>query len=261
MNLTLFNLVKGFREAGIEMGDHIMVHSSLSSLGWVEGGAEMVIDALVQSVGDAGTVIFPTLTGCPDDSSANPPRFDSRETICWTGTIPETARRRPNAIRSSHPTHSVAAIGKLAKWLTEGHELVRTPCGYGSPYDKLADVGGKIVLIGVTQCVNTSFHHAEELAEVPYVLLPEPMDITIIDLQGNDFEMRGAYLHLWGPGRDFEYHERAMIDLGICHVRQVGDASVRVIDANFQRMYLVRKLLDDPLATLALSERANWKQH
>ena len=57
--------------------------------------------------------------------------------------------------------------------------MVRTPCGYGSPYDKLADIGGKIVLIGVTECINTSFHHAEELAEVPFVCLGTPMDITL----------------------------------------------------------------------------------
>ena len=63
MNLTLIDLVKGFRDAGIEQGDHILVHSSLSSLGWVEDGANTVIDALIGAVNETGTVIFPTLTG------------------------------------------------------------------------------------------------------------------------------------------------------------------------------------------------------
>ena len=256
MNLTLIDLVKvsGRRDRA---GDHILVHSSLS-LGWVEDGANTVIDA-DRGRGRTGTVIFPTLTGCPDDSPEHPPVFDARHTRCWTGTIPDTARRRPDALRSLHPTHSVAAIGRLAEWITAGHHLVRTPCGCGSPYDKLADIGGKIVLIGVTECINTSFHHAEELAEVPFVCLGTPMDITLTDIEGREVRMRDTYLHRWGGARDFEFLERAMIDLGICRVRQVGDASVRVIDANFQRMFLVRKLLDDPLATLALSERGNWK--
>lgn len=253
MGQSLSSLVKGFRDAGIEQGDSILVHSSLSSLGWVDGGAETVVDALIQSVTDSGTVLFPTLTGRPEDGPDHPPTFDVRHTIPWTGHIPNTARQRPNAIRSLHPTHSVAAIGMFAEWFTAGHEFVRTPCGHGSPYGKLADVGGKIVLIGVTQCANTSFHHAEELAGVSYVCLDTPMDITMTGLHGDSLTIRDTFLHRWGAERDFDYHERAMIDLGICRVRQVGEASVRVIDANLQRVFLVRKLLADPLATLSNS--------
>lgn len=258
MNLTQPDLVTGFGGAGVEKGDHILVHSSLSSLGWVEGGADAVIDALIEAVGDDGTVIFPTLTGCPDNSNSNPPTFDARNTRCWTGTIPETARSRPGGFRSLHPTHSVTAFGKLAEWFTSGHELVRTPCGYGSPYDKLATIGGKIVLIGVTQSVNTSYHHAEELAGVPYVLLPEPVDVVMTDMEGNPVPMCGTYLHKWGVERDYDTLEPAMVGLSICRVWQVGDAEVRVVDAMFQRMFLVRKLLRDPLATLDLSERSKW---
>jgi len=256
--MNAIELAEGLGSAGIERGDSILVHSSLSSLGWVDGGAEAVVDALLDAVGEHGTVLFPTLTGCPDDSRDNPPVFDAANSRCWTGTIPETARRRPDAIRSLHPTHSVAAFGELSQWITEGHELVRTPCGFGSPYDKLASIGGKVVLIGVTQAANTSFHHAEELAEAPYVLQPEPADITLVDTQGNDLEMHGTYLHLWGPRRGYEALESAMIELGICRVGQVGEAKVRVIDASLQRMFLVRKLIEDPLAVLDVSERSAW---
>lgn len=258
MTLTAKDLVTSFRDAGIESGDHILVHSSLSSLGWVEGGADAVVDALIWAVGGEGTVLFPALTGCPDDSREKPPVFDARYTRCWTGRIPETARQRRNALRSLHPTHSVVAFGKLARWFTTGHEYVRTPCGPGSPYDKLADIGGRIVLIGVGQAVNTSFHHAEELAGVPYVTLDEPADITFTDMEGGTVEMRGTLLHRWGPKRDYKALEPSMIDLGICRIRQVGETEIRINDAMFQRMFLVRRLLDDPLATLALSERENW---
>ncbi len=258
MGLSVGDLAEGFSGAGIERGDHILVHSSLGSLGWVDGGADAVIDALLACVGPAGTVIFPTLTGCPDDSRERPPVFDARHTRCWTGRIPETARSREGAVRSLHPTHSVAAIGKLAEWLTQGHELVRTPCGFGSPYGKLADIAGKIVLVGVSQAANTSFHHAEEIAGAPYVLLPDAVDLSLIDSSGHEVEMRGTYLHRWGPRRDYDSFELAMIDYGICRTGQVGDAQVRVLDAMLMRMLLVRKLLDDPLATLALGEREHW---
>ena len=103
MALSVQDLAEGFRDAGIERGDHILVHSSLSSLGWVEGGADDVIDALRVVVGEPGTVLFPTLTACPDDSREHPPVFDVRHTRCWTGRIPETARQRPDAHEQPAP--------------------------------------------------------------------------------------------------------------------------------------------------------------
>lgn len=251
-------LIAELAAAGIERGDSILVHSSLSSLGWVDGGAETVVDALVRTVGEHGTVLFPTLTGCSEDSADRPPMFDARRTPCWTGAIPEAARHRTDALRSLHPTHSVVAIGKLSEWFTTGHERACTPCGHGSPYDKLADVGGKIVLVGVTQSVNTSFHMAEEIAGVRYVLRDKPVDLILTDADGCSIQMRETQLHLWGAKRDYDALEPRMIELGLCHIRKVGGAEVRVVDAMLQRMFLVRKLLEDPLAVLEFSERAKW---
>jgi len=87
----------------------VLVHSSLSSLGCVEGGADAVIDALLDVLGPGGTLVVPTLTGTESLSAENPPRYDPDATPCWTGRVPETLRRRPGAMRSLHPTHSVAA--------------------------------------------------------------------------------------------------------------------------------------------------------
>ena len=257
VSLTAAELTDQFREAGIERGDSILVHSSLKSLGHVQHGADAVVQALVDAVGSDGTVLFPTLTGSAHDSAANPPEFHCLTAKCWTGAIPETARQYSTALRSLHPTHSVAAIGRLADWFASGHELVSSPCGFGSPYDKLADIGGKIILIGVTQSSNTSFHMAEEIAGVPYVLQDEPVDAIVVDADGGRLEFR-TRVHLWGARRDYDALEPQMIDLGICHIRTVGNAEVRVIDAMFQRMFLIRKLLEDPLAVLAASERVNW---
>lgn len=256
--LTISELTDQFRNAGIEPGDSVLVHSSLRSLGWVDGGAEAVVGSLVDAVGEKGTVLFPTLTGSAADSAETPPVYDARSTECWTGAIPEAARQRPDAVRSLHPTHSVVAIGRLSHWFTSCHELVRTPCGFGSPYDKLADIGGKIMLIGVTQASNTSFHLAEELSRVPYVLQKEPADLTMRNAGGEEVHMQGARLHLWSARRDYDALEPQMIDYGICHIRKVGNAEVRLNDAMLQRMFLVRRLLDDPLAVLDASERVKW---
>ena len=95
--MTTAQLTDQFRDAGIERGDSILVHSSLSSLGWVDGGAEAVVQALLDAVGPGGTVLFPTLTGSREDSPDNPPVFDARTTKCWTGAIPEAARHYAEA--------------------------------------------------------------------------------------------------------------------------------------------------------------------
>ena len=79
-------------------------------------------------------------------------------------------------------------------------------------------------------------------------------------MSGAPVEMRGTRLHLHGAKRDYDHLETRMIDLGFCNIRSVGNAEVRVVDAMLQRMFLVRKLLDDPLAVLDVSERAKWQR-
>ncbi len=258
MDVNIEMLTSQLASLGIERGDHLLVHSSLSSIGWVKGGADTVVGALLQSVGDAGTVLFPTLTGAVTDSPETPPHFDARMSPCWTGKIPETARLRPGAVRSLHPTHSVVAFGRYASWFTSGHELVRTPCGYGSPYDKLASVGGKIVLIGVTQQCNTSYHHAEEVSGTPIVLQDRAMEITLTDMHGRQVTMADTALHKWHYSRDYDAFEPEMLRQGICHIGQLGKAAVRVVDAAGLRCLLVRALLADPLATLDAAEKERW---
>ena len=99
------DIEKRLREIGIKEGDKLLVHSSLSSFGYVEGGADTVIDALIESVGFEGTVLVPTLTGSAELSPQNPPVFDVLISPCWTGKILESFRSRKNARRSYHPTH------------------------------------------------------------------------------------------------------------------------------------------------------------
>jgi aminoglycoside 3-N-acetyltransferase len=93
--------------------------------------------------------------------------MDVRRSVCWTGRIPETARLRPDARRSLHPTHSVVALGAQATRYASNHERSSTPCDVWSPYHRLIDERGKILLLGVSQQSNTMLHCLEELAGVP----------------------------------------------------------------------------------------------
>lgn len=123
-------LIDDLQRLGVSPGSEIVVHSSLSSIGYVVGGAETVIVALLEAVDiKRGTVVVPTLTGTVENGPLNPPYFHVKESKCWTGIIPETFRLRQEAYRSLNPTHSVAAIGANAIDLTTGHEDCWTTCG------------------------------------------------------------------------------------------------------------------------------------
>jgi len=221
-------IVESLRDLGIRPGDRVLVHSALSKFGHVEGGAGTVILGLLDTVGPEGTVLMPTLTATRGDGPRHPPRFDVRRTPGWTGRIPETLRQWPGAVRSLGPTHSVAALGADSRRLLAGHEDCRTPCGMGSPYVKLAEVRGKIIFLGVNLDVNTTFHAAEELANVPYHLQTEPTRCSIVDEIGRVLE-RECVLHYWGVPRRFSEMEEVLCEKGILKCGVIGEQS----DARF----------------------------
>jgi aminoglycoside 3-N-acetyltransferase len=166
---TQGDLAAAFREVGIEAGDSLIVHSSYRSLGEVEGGAETVIDALLEAIGPTGNLVLPAFNYT---SPIPQPYFDPAETPARAGIIAELGRRRPEAMRSLSPTHSVAVIGPDAADLAAGHLEVRT-FGIGSPLDRLAKRGGKVLLLGVGNDANSTIHVAEEYAGVPKALWTE----------------------------------------------------------------------------------------
>ncbi len=228
--VTKTDVVNGSRSLGLRPGHNVLVHSSLRSLGYVEGGAEAVIDALIEAVSPGGTVLVPTLTGSEALSPANPPIFDPMNTPCWTGRIPETFRRRPDAIRSLHPTHSVAAIGPAAAALTQDHVNSVTPCDELSPYGKLAQrEDGYILFIGVTHEVNTTLHHVEEIAGVDYHMQTEFARAVIV-VDGKEIH-RHILLHRYGTPRNFSAIEPILEERGIQTRGNIGQAEVRLVHA------------------------------
>jgi aminoglycoside 3-N-acetyltransferase len=222
------DIVASLRDLGVGPGDKLLVHSSLSSFGYVEGGAEAVIDALIEAVSPGGTVLVPTLTGDETLSPANPPVFDPASTACWTGTIPEVFRERSDAVRSLHPTHSVAAIGPDALRLTEDHIDSVTPCDELSPYGKLARCADAyILLVGVDHQVSTTYHHVEEVAGVDYHMQEGPALAVIVTGAGR--VTRHVLLHKYGTPRDFGVLEPLLAERGVQRETRIGEAEVRLI--------------------------------
>lgn len=250
MILTQKDIYEGFRSLGLKSGDTILVHCSLSSFGYVEGGVSAVINALLETTGPEGTVMVPTLTGKPEDSPDNPPVFDVRATKCWTGKIPETFRLLPEARRSLHPTHSVSAIGGRRDELVAGHENTDTPCDKQSPYYKNALWGGYIILIGVDQERNTTVHCCEEIAGVPYHLQSEITDIYITNYNSEKILIRNR-LHDWSKlPTDFNKFEPVFAEKGVMKTGKIGNATIRVMSAAGMLETAVDLLTENPLFLL-----------
>lgn len=238
--VTRAGIASGLRALGICPGDAILVHSSLSRFGHVEGGADAVIDGILDALGPEGTLVVPALTGHPGLSPENPPHVDLRTAPCWVGRIPETARERPEALRSVHPTHSCAAIGKRARELTHDHYLSPTPCGVASPYFRLAVAGGKIVMLGCGLSTCTTCHTVEELANVDFHLQRRVAYGSCIDQTGARI-VTPCRLHSYdGPGRDYPALEPLLLEKGLMHKGTIGSAEIRVIDS----MGLIETALD-----------------
>ncbi len=169
------DIIDGIKNVGIVNGDTVMVHTSLSSMGFVCGGPQVVIEALLEVAGADGTIMMPTQSwknldpeaGVHWEEPKNWPAYDKKITPTNTmGAVAEMFRNWPGAFRSNHPARSVAAVGKNAEYLTKDHDLSNI-FGIGSPIDKLYQLNGKVLLIGVGYDKNTSIHLADAIASYP----------------------------------------------------------------------------------------------
>jgi len=168
MNRTRATLARDLSAIGINPGDVVFFHSSLKSLGWVEGGADAVVDAFLDAVGPEGLVVVPTLTFTFAHGDLARFAFDPRETPSRVGKITDTLWRRPGAFRSAHPTHSIAGIGRRAEELVQGHDNTST-FGKDGPYRRFVDWGAKIIFLGVNMRCNTTLHAIEDWLDLPYL--------------------------------------------------------------------------------------------
>ena len=130
---------------GIEPGDVIFVHSSMKRIGNVRNGPDTVIDALLGAVGPEGTVLMPAYSMPLRSQVATLENFGGFDPLTppdTVGFLPETFRKREGAVRSIHPTSSVAAMGKMAAEMTAGHHLSPTCFGEGTPFHNFLKAGG-----------------------------------------------------------------------------------------------------------------------
>lgn len=249
---TIESLRADFQAMGLRSGMIVLVHSSLSSLGWVCGGPVAVIKALERVLGRSGTLVMPAHSGDLSDPAQwqNPPVPESwwstiRETMPaydprltptrGMGAIPETFLRQRGVRRSSHPQDSFAARGPAAAVICGDHAL---DYGFGesSPLARIYELGGSVLLLGVGHDNNTSLHLAEHRATylskreitngAPIKVngRREWVELRDIDLNSDDFPAIGAVFAietgLIRHGRVAQAEtllmpQRALVDFGV----------------------------------------------
>ncbi|ACL60023.1 aminoglycoside 3-N-acetyltransferase [Methylobacterium nodulans] len=165
---------------GVGASDAVMVHAAMRRVGRLLNGPDALIGALRDAVGPGGTILAYTdwdaaYDGLLDAEGRVPPAwrehvppFDpaASRAIRDNGILPEFLRTTPGALRSGNPGASVAALGAQARWFTADHPL-DYGYGEGSPFAKLVEANGKVLMVGAPLDTMTLLHHAEHLARIP----------------------------------------------------------------------------------------------
>lgn len=261
--ITRAQLAQAAGELGVQDGEVVMVHTSMKSLGWVVGGSDVVVAALLDAVGPSGTIV--AMCGSQGDTwygfdrwstelqelyRAEFPAFDPKqsEAAPEVGRIPERIRSWPGAVRSDHPESSLVAVGAKAAWLMDPHPL-DFPSGLGSPLERLVEADGKVLMLGAPLETLTLLHHAETMATAPdkrIVHYPVPVLqdgertwVTVTDIDSTD----GAYEYptVCDEGVDaFDVIARAALETGVGVSGPVGDSTSHL----FPSQELVRFAID-----------------
>ena len=178
--ITRSRLLSDLSKLGLASGDTVMLHASVKAVGWIVGGPDMVLRAMLDVLGTTGTLMMYVkceeplneIDDWPEDWQkaylAECPPFDPYRTRAnrrWR-ILTEYVRTWPGARCSDHPEARVAAVGADADWITSDHPL-QFGYGAGSPHEKLCDVGGKILLLGRLFDSLTILHYAEHMADIP----------------------------------------------------------------------------------------------
>lgn len=196
-HVTAASLEKDLVASPLPRGASVLVHTSLKAIGFVEGGADAVVAAMVNAVVEkgGGTLMLPTysIDGTMRNTLLSGRVFDVLNTPSNLGAIPEAFRRRDGVRRSVHPTHSFTALGQDAAWLTADHHLAGSNFGANTPMIRLMERGGYLMGIGTHLGTVTFYHCLEDMLDnFPLAAYSEdsPFDVECLDWDGHRHHLR-----------------------------------------------------------------------
>ena len=233
-------LKEQLKQLGILPSDRVVIHTSMRAIGETEDGPNGVIDAFCEYLSE-GMLIIPTHTWAY--VTPEKPIYDVKTTPSNLGIIPATAAFRKDGVRSLHPTHSMWVWGKGAEDYVKGEETAPSPTPVGYGWDKMAEAGFQILLIGVDNTKNTFIHTIDEQAKLPDRIGADVDTYTVIDYDGN---RHTNYQHplLCSKTEDISWFygnfEKPLVDMGIQTFGKFGNAVVRKMDAMAARQLILK---------------------
>lgn len=243
--VTRAQLVADLQALGVDAGQTVMLHASVKAIGWVVGGPDVVLDAILELLTPTGTLMMYVgyedpihdMTEWPSEHQqayrvAYPP-FDPASTRAYRewSILTEYLRTRPNAYRSINPGASMGAIGAQAQWLTQDHPL-QYGYGQGSPLAKLVEAGGKVLILGSPIEGLTLIHHAEHLANIPNKHIIR-YEVPIVGMGWVEIEEydTGNPIRPWSGEDYFKIIAEAYVSTGKVKVGTVGNGTSYLFDA------------------------------
>ena len=232
------------------VGHHVHIHSSLKSVGEIEGNGEALLECLINFFTQHhGHVSFPTHTW-------NTNVLDLQKADTCTGMLSKLALKREDGVRSLHPTHSMVIFGESAAEHAKWDEYVTTPVSAKGCYGRLYEQDGYVLLIGLNQNKNTYIHAIEERLGIKDRVTDEIFDTVLIMKEGNRlvkpmhyvFEEYGDISHYFAKLEPaFRYHN-CIVDgmigeacVQLCNVRKMTEVLAKI----HERSNYIEIFLDD----------------
>jgi aminoglycoside 3-N-acetyltransferase len=243
--LTRRQIAAAARRLGVRRGDVLFVHSALASLGDVAGGSDAVIDGLHDVIGPRGTLAMPTFTYSKETpvSGAGGPPYHPQRTPSDVGIIPETFWRRPGVRRSSSASHSIAAVGPQAAFLTIDDVATEPYCREGA-FGKLYELDAKVLMLGCGLAPNSCLHAVEDWVGLPsmqavdHLIEGDDGNISVVHYQSEPVGPREFYLSSQVVTKsEVLFRQRGIINDG-----QIGPAMVQ--------MFGIRDVIDASMAII-----------
>jgi len=235
--VTVEQLEKDLKTIGIKNGDSVLVHCSMSKIGYLENGPLTLIKALQNVIGKEGTLLMPAFPaeGRNIDYLERNKIFDVRKTPSKMGVVTEYFRLLPDVKRSHHPTDSVCALGPLADFYTSTHKIQLTPYNEHSPFRKICNKGGKILMLGTTlNGACTNLHTLEDAVDFKYPIYDNKIfDVEIIDEhEGHYFTKTKVHNPIYSAKRNCDALKPIFEKENVLINGKIGEANSMLIDSN-----------------------------
>lgn len=240
---TSHSLINQLAAANIDRQGTLLAQSSMKSIGEVDGGADTVLDALSEYMQE-GLLVLPTHTW--SYINADNPKFYVETSPSCVGILPELFRGRAGAIRSYHPTHSVAALGEDAAEFVAGAELCDTPCHRESPWGKLLDRQATIMLVGVDLRRNTFIHGIEEWVDIPGRVTDSHEQLFVVLGDGTEIPVPSRRHYGLSWSEHFWKVEKILEREGAIRKVKFGDADTWICDTVQMTDILTEMLRENP---------------